>query len=126
MLENYRRFCAVIGTDPERAVLSKQIHALDINALTSLSETFPYALTEGARFHLATVSSAVGGIPYLIDQDVNGYLFAPGDWETLGSQLAALALDDKLRRDMLRNQTNFRSPKKNENMVDSAGAMSYT
>ena len=75
-------------------------HALDINALTSLSETFPYALTEGARFHLATVSSAVGGIPYLIDQDVNGYLFAPGDWETLGSQLAALALDDKLRRDM--------------------------
>jgi glycosyltransferase involved in cell wall biosynthesis len=41
--------------------------ALDINALTSLSETFPYALTEGARFHLATVATAVGGIPYLID-----------------------------------------------------------
>ena len=51
--------------------------ALDINALTSLSETFPYALTEGARFHLATVATAVGGIPYLIDQDVNGYLFHP-------------------------------------------------
>ena len=45
--------------------------ALDVNALTSLSETFPYALTEGARFHLATVATAVGGIPYLIDQDVN-------------------------------------------------------
>nr|WP_275982691.1 glycosyltransferase [Dysosmobacter welbionis] len=42
--------------------------ALDINALTSLSETFPYALTEGARFRLATVATAVGGIPYLIDQ----------------------------------------------------------
>ena len=60
--------------------------ALDINALTSLSETFPYALTEGARFHLATVSTAVGGIPYLIDQDVNGYLFQPGDWQALGER----------------------------------------
>lgn len=74
--------------------------ALDINALTSLSETFPYALTEGVRFHLATVATAVGGIPALIDQDVNGYLFAPGDWQALGDDLAALAQDDALRRDM--------------------------
>ena len=72
--------------------------ALDVNALTSLSETFPYALTEGARFHLATVSTAVGGIPYLIDEDVNGYLFAPGDWQALGRRLAALGNDDGLRR----------------------------
>ena len=71
--------------------------ALDVNALTSLSETFPYALTEGARFHLATVSTAVGGIPYLIDQDVNGYLFTPGDWEALGRHLAALGNDNELR-----------------------------
>ena len=74
--------------------------ALDVNALTSLSETFPYALTDGTRFHLATVATAVGGIPYLIDQDVNGYLFQPGDWQALGEHLAALASDDDLRRDM--------------------------
>ena len=74
--------------------------ALDINALTSLSETFPYALTEGTRFHLATVATAVGGIPYLIDQDVNGYLFSPGDWQTLGRCLAALGNDDALRHEM--------------------------
>ena len=74
--------------------------ALDVNALTSLSETFPYALTEGARFHLATVATAVGGIPYLIDQNVNGYLFTPGDWQTLGRYLAALGNGDTLRREM--------------------------
>ena len=74
--------------------------ALDVNALTSLSETFPYALTEGARFHLATVATAVGGIPYLIDQDVNGYLFTPGDWQSLGHYLAALGNDDALRHEM--------------------------
>ena len=74
--------------------------ALDINALPSLSETFPYALTEGARFHLATVATAVGGIPYLIDSSVNGFLIPPGDWQALGEHLAALGNDDALRRDM--------------------------
>lgn len=72
--------------------------ALDVNALTSLSETFPYALTEGSRHHLATVASAVGGIPNLIDDGVNGFLFPPGDWETLGRRLAALGREDALRR----------------------------
>ena len=74
--------------------------ALDINVLTSLSETFSYALTEGARFHLATISTAVGGIPYLIDDGVNGYLFTPRDFMTLGKRLAALGTDGALRREM--------------------------
>ena len=34
------------------------------------------------------MATAVGGIPYLIDQDVSGYLFTPGDAETLGKRLA--------------------------------------
>lgn len=74
--------------------------ALDINVLTSLSETFPYALTEGARWHLATVATAVGGIPYLIDDGVGGYLIPPGDHTALGQRLSQLAQDDDLRRDM--------------------------
>ena len=74
--------------------------ALDVNVLTSLSETFSYALTEGARFHLATISTAVGGIPYLIDDGVNGCLFTPRDFQTLGKRLAALGNDPALRREM--------------------------
>lgn len=72
-------------------------NALDINALTSLSETFPYALTDGTRFHLATVATAVGGIPDLIDDGVNGFLFSPGDWQSLAKHLSALGCDDALR-----------------------------
>mgnify|MGYP005759897365 FL=1 len=67
--------------------------ALDINTLTSLSETFPYALTEGARYALPTVSSRVGGVPYLIDHAVNGYLFPAGDYAALGKWLGVLAED---------------------------------
>ena len=73
-------------------------NALDINTLTSLSETFSYAITEGARFALPTVSSRVGGIPYLIDHGDNGFLFEPRDHEALGRHLATLAGDAGLRR----------------------------
>ena len=71
--------------------------ALDINTLSSLSETFPYALTEGAAYRLPTVASAVGGIPRLIEDGKTGFLFAPGDWEKLGARLAQLASDPCLR-----------------------------
>ncbi len=72
-------------------------NALDVNTLTSLSETFPYALTEGAIWGKATVSSRVGGVPRLIDHGVSGLLFDPGDWETLGAELARMASDPALR-----------------------------
>ena len=75
-------------------------NALDINTLTSLSETFPYAITEGARAGLPTVASQVGGIPYLIDHGVNGFLFPPGDHEALARHLSALAADRSLREHM--------------------------
>ena len=72
--------------------------ALDINTLTSLSETFPYALTEGVRWHCATVSSRVGGVPKLIDHGVSGYLFPAGDDQALARHLAGLANDEGLRQ----------------------------
>ncbi len=72
--------------------------ALDINTLTSLSETFPYALTEGARQRKATVSSRVGGVPMLIDHGISGYLFPPGNSDALADCLVLLAQDEDLRR----------------------------
>ena len=74
--------------------------SLDINALSSISETFPYAITEGAAHRLPTVSSRVGGIPRLIEDGVTGYLFEPGDWQALGERLARLASDAALRKAM--------------------------
>ena len=72
--------------------------SIDINTLTSLSETFPYALTEGARAKLPTVSSRVGGVPMLIADGETGFLFPAGDYETLGKRLDALAGDEALRK----------------------------
>lgn len=80
--------------------MTRFYRALDINTLTSLSETFPYALTEGAREHCATVASRVGGIPSLIDDGSNGFLFPAGDAEALARHLITLAGDADLRRRM--------------------------
>lgn len=74
--------------------------SIDINTLTSISETFPYALTEGARASLPTVSSHVGGVPYLIDHGANGFLFPVGDADALASHLCTLAQDPALRKKM--------------------------
>lgn len=74
--------------------------AIDINTLTSISETFPYALTEGARAFLPTVSSKVGGVDRLIDHGVNGFLFPSGDHRALAAHLLTLARDPALRRTM--------------------------
>ena len=73
-------------------------HAIDINTLTSISETFPYALTEGARVSLPTVSSKVGGVGYLINHGYNGFLFDAGDAKALAGHLLTLARDPALRK----------------------------
>ena len=75
-------------------------NAIDIALLTSLSEGFPYSLTEGARMHKATISTNVGGIPALIKDGETGILFTPRDVEALAGHLAALAGDPERRREL--------------------------
>ena len=77
--------------------------ALDVNTLTSLSETFPYALTEGARQHCATIASDVGGIPYIIENGVTGLLFPPKDAEALAAHMVHLAQNEAFRLQMANN-----------------------
>ena len=75
-------------------------NALDVNLLTSLSEGFPYALPEGARMHCATIASEVGGVPYLIDDGVNGLLFPAQDVEMLTQHMVFMAQNPAKRREM--------------------------
>lgn len=52
--------------------------SLDICLLTSLSETFPYALTDAAKYRVPVIATAVGGVPELVENGVHGLLIAPG------------------------------------------------
>lgn len=78
--------------------IDKFFASMDINLLTSLSETFPYSILEGVREHCATICSDVGGMSELIDSGENGYIFQPRDHETLARQLVLFARDPEKRR----------------------------
>ena len=78
-------------------------NAVDINVLPSKSESFPYVLLEGALYRLATVASAVGGIPELIVDGENGFLVTPGDSGELADRLLCLLRDEGLRRRLGQN-----------------------
>lgn len=73
---------------------------IDINVMASYSESFPYAILEGARMKKATVSSRVGGLEDLFDQGENGYLFTPGDSDALAEHLLTLLRDPEHRKNI--------------------------
>lgn len=73
---------------------------IDINVVSSLSETFPYTLTEAARAHIPTISTPVGGVPKLIENKVTGMLFDIGDSDMLAKQMRLLASEPELRKSL--------------------------
>ncbi len=75
-------------------------HALDVNMLTSISETFSYAITEGARMHCATICTAVGGLPKVVIDGETGYLISVGDVETMAERMVELAGNPQRRSEL--------------------------
>ena len=84
-------FCGWVG-DMEGFYAS-----LDIAALTSRSETFPYALLMAARQALPAAAADVGGVSALVEDGTGGYLFRPGDAEALARALERLSADGEAR-----------------------------
>lgn len=66
------------------------INFIDINTLTSRSESFPYVLMEGARMFKPTVCSRVGGIPDFVMDGKTGLLFESENSEELSDKLITL------------------------------------
>ena len=73
------------------------LNFIDINTLTSRSESFPYSILEGARMSKPTVAAAVGGIPKLILEGETGFVFPSDDHAACAEKIAALADSSELR-----------------------------
>ncbi|HLR34479.1 MAG TPA: glycosyltransferase family 4 protein [Tissierellales bacterium] len=69
-------------------------NAIDVNILTSLSESFPYVILEGAKLKKPVISTKVGGIGDLLKDGYNGYLIEVGAVEEL-VQYILLFLENK-------------------------------
>jgi len=70
--------------------------AMDVFVLPSLSEGIPMALLEAMALGIPVVANAVGGVPEVVSNRVNGLLVHSGDERALANACAALTRDPAL------------------------------
>lgn len=90
---------AVVMLGPHNAPL-EIMPAFDAIVLTTRMETFGLVLAEAMRCGVAVIGTNAGGVPEIIEDGVSGLLFTPGDANHLAHQLAHLARNDGLRREL--------------------------
>jgi glycosyltransferase involved in cell wall biosynthesis len=83
-----------------RSDVRQVYEALDVLALSSLSETLSYALLEGMAMELPAVGSRVGGVPEVIAPGQTGFLVPPRDAGALAAALRPLLDSAELRNRM--------------------------
>jgi len=76
------------------------LNAMDVFVLPSLGEGMSNTLLEAMACGLPVFATNVGGNPEIIEDNLNGSLFAPGDVEWLANKLQLLASDPSLIRQL--------------------------
>jgi len=80
--------------------LAGLLAAADVFCLPSFAEGVPVSLMEAMASRLPVVTTAIAGIPELVDDGVSGFVVAPGRADLLADALERLAGDADLRRRM--------------------------
>lgn len=86
-----------LGTLPHKDALER-IATSDIFILTSVEEGMPNVIIEALALGKPVIATAVGGIPEVVREEVNGILVPPKSPEHVAKALERLLSDSKLRR----------------------------
>ena len=86
-------FVQFVGVVPDTEDFLKSI---DLLIVPSFDEAFPTVILEAFSMGTLVVASDVGGIPEMIQNDVNGFLFKVGDSMMLADFIEKIILDDSL------------------------------
>jgi glycosyltransferase involved in cell wall biosynthesis len=90
------KFVTFKGALPEEETL-REIAASDILVLASFMEGLPVVLMEAMALGKPVIAPNLAGIPDLVLDQENGWLFHPADWDHLADQLE-IALDSAALR----------------------------
>jgi glycosyltransferase involved in cell wall biosynthesis len=82
-----------------RTDIQRVVQAYDVVALASVTESLPFSLLEGMAYERPALATAVGGVPELVEDGVNGRLVPPRDVDALSEALIDLLGDmERLER----------------------------
>lgn len=81
---------------------TQRFHDASIYCMCSYVEGFPMVVLEAWSYSIAVVTTPVGGLPDVIEEERNCLTFPFGDAKTLASQLDRLISDKQLRTDISR------------------------
>jgi glycosyltransferase involved in cell wall biosynthesis len=95
-LERHVSIYAWVSGGTKTALLA----AADVLVLPSYTEGLPNSVLEGMASGMAVIASPVGGIPTLMEPDVNGLLAPAGDAGALAAAMKRLAANPRLVREM--------------------------
>lgn len=65
-------------------------NAIDLNLLTSISESFPYVILEAAKMKKPSIATSVGGLGEMIRYGIDGYLVEVNDYKALAEKIEFL------------------------------------
>lgn len=83
---------------------------------TSTEESFGLAVLEAMASGVVVVATAVGGIPELIEDEVSGLLFEPGDWRQVADRIVSLLAAPE-RLEAMRQAARRRAQRLRESVV---------
>ena len=75
----------------------KLLRESDLLLLPSHAEGFPMSIIEGMAYGLPIVASKVGGIPQIVSEGENGFLFTCGDTSSMADAVLLLLRNSSLR-----------------------------
>lgn len=78
----------------------KYLPAFDIFVLPSVKEGFPYAILEAMQAGCPVIATKAGGAPEIIDNEKNGLLVKPADFEELAQAISRLIKDKNLAQSL--------------------------
>ena len=92
-LDPYVEFLGWVGNTEKNQLLRDA----DIFILPSYNEGLPVSIIEAMSWGIPVISTKVGGIPELLEDEVSGCLIKPGDIPALQNRLEQLARDIGMR-----------------------------